>query len=163
VRGSTKIGSLSKDRIVIQQIQHNEADHLLDSSTRYMESLYPAESNHLVDVEELLQPRNHFLGAFIEGRAVGCVALITKSSYAEIKRLFVTENHRRAKIGLRLMQEIESLASQNHIRLLRLETGIHQPTSIQFYESMGYQHIGPFGEYQADPLSIFMEKSLSPA
>ncbi|MGA0194598.1 MAG: hypothetical protein ACO3LJ_04255 [Ilumatobacteraceae bacterium] len=66
MRGSTKIGSLSKDRIVIQQIQHNEADHLLDSSTRYMESLYPAESNHLVDVEELLQPRNHFLGAFIE-------------------------------------------------------------------------------------------------
>ena len=116
-----------------------------------------------MDLEELLQPRNHFLGAFIKGRAVGCVALIAKSSYTEIKRLFVMESHRRATIGLRLMQEIELLASQNHIRLLRLETGIHQPTSIQLYESLGYQHIGPFGEYQADPLSIFMEKSLSPA
>ena len=115
MRGSTKISSLSKDRIVIQQIQHNEADHLLDSSTRYMEDLYPAESNHLVDLEELLQPRNHFLGAFIKGRAVGCVALIAKSSYTEIKRLFVMESHRRATIGLRLMQEIELLASQNHI------------------------------------------------
>jgi putative acetyltransferase len=114
-------------------------------------------------VEELLQPRNHFLGAFTEGRAVGCVALIAKSSYAEIKRLFVMESHRRAKIGVRLMQEIESLASQNHIRLLRLETGIHQPASTSLYESLGYQHIGPFGEYKADPLSIFMEKSLSPA
>ncbi len=153
---------MNKDRVVIRQIQHNEADHLLDASTRYMESLYHAESNHLVDVEVLLQPRNYFLGAFVEERTVGCVALIAKSSYAEIKRLFVMESHRRAKIGLRLMQEIESLASQNHIRLLRLETGIHQPTSIRLYESLGYQHVGPFGEYQADPLSIFMEKSLSP-
>ena len=162
MRESTKVSSVSEDSVVIRQIQHNEADHLLEASTRYMESLYPIESNHLVDVEVLLQPRNYFLGAFVEERTVGCVALIAKSSYAEIKRLFVMESHRRAKIGLRLMQEIESLASQNHIRLLRLETGIHQPTSIRLYESLGYQHVGPFGEYQTDPLSIFMEKSLSP-
>ena len=91
------------------------------------------------------------------------MALIAKSSYAEIKRLFVIESYRRAKIGLQLMQEIESLASRNHIRLLRLETGVSQPASNSLYESLGYQHIGPFGEYKADPLSIFMEKSLSPA
>ena len=159
---STKVGSVNKDRIVIRQIQHNEAEHLLDSSTRYMENLYPAESNHLLELEELLQPGNHFLGAFIQERAVGCAALITKSSYAEIKRLFVMESYRRAKIGLQLMQEIESLASRNHIRLLRLETGVSQPASTSLYESLDYQHIGPFGEYKADPLSIFMEKSLSP-
>ena len=51
---STKVGSVNKDRIVIGQIQHNEAEHLLDASTRYMENLYPAESNHLLEVEELL-------------------------------------------------------------------------------------------------------------
>ena len=161
MRESTKISSVSKDGVVIRQIQHNEADHLLEASTHYMESLYPVESNHLVDVEELLQLGNYFLGAFAQESAVGCVALISKSSYAEVKRLFVMESHRRAKFGLRLMQEIELLASQNYIRLLRLETGIHQPTSIQLYESLGYQQVGPFGEYHADPLSIFMEKSLS--
>ena len=126
-----------------------------------MENLYPAESNHLLDVEELPQPGNHFLGAFIQERAAGCVALIAKSSYAEIKQLFLMESYRRAKIGLRLMQEVESLASRNHIRLLRLETGVSRPASNSLYESLGYQHIGPFGEYKADPLSIFMEKSLS--
>ena len=82
---STKVGSVNKDRIVIGQIQHNEAEHLLDASTRYMENLYPAESNHLLEVEELLQPGNHFLGAFIQERAVGWVAIIAKSSYAGIK------------------------------------------------------------------------------
>ena len=151
---STKSSSVNKDRIVIRQIQCSEADHLLDASTRYMENLYPSESNHLLEVAELLQPRNHFLGAFIQERAVGCAALIAKSSHAEIKRLFVMESYRRAKI--------ESLASRNHIRLLRLETGVSQPASISLYESLGYQHIGLFGEYKADPLSIFMEKSLSP-
>ena len=47
--------SVNKDRIVIRQIQCSEADYLLDASTRYMENLYPAESNHLLEVEELLQ------------------------------------------------------------------------------------------------------------
>ena len=53
------------------------------------------------------------------------------------------ESYRKAKIGLQLMQTIESLASQNHIRLLRLETGFSQPASTSLYESLGYQHIGP--------------------
>ena len=83
MRESTKISSVSKDGVVIRQIQHNEADHLLEASTHYMESLYPVESNHLVDVEELLQLGNYFLGAFAQESAVGCVALISKSSYAE--------------------------------------------------------------------------------
>ena len=82
---STKASSGNKDRIVIRQIQCSEADHLLDASTRYMENLYPSESNHLLEVAELLQPRNHFLGAFIQERAVGCVALIAKSSYTKIE------------------------------------------------------------------------------
>ena len=85
MRQSTKVGSVNKDRIVIRQIQHNEVEHLLDASTRFMENLYPAESNHLLEIEELLQPRNHFLGAFIQERAVGCVALIAKSSYTKIE------------------------------------------------------------------------------
>jgi hypothetical protein len=33
---------MSKDGVIIGQIQYNEADQLLDFSTRYRESLYPA-------------------------------------------------------------------------------------------------------------------------
>ena len=41
-----------------------------------MASLYPAESNHLVDVSTLEKAGVHFYVARSEGRVVGCVALV---------------------------------------------------------------------------------------
>ena len=44
--------------------------------------------------------------------------------------------------------------------LLRLETGVRQQAAVQLYERMGFERCGPFGDYRADPFSIFMEKLL---
>ncbi|CCE05871.1 IAA acetyltransferase (fragment) [Bradyrhizobium sp. STM 3843] len=43
---------------------------------------------------------------------------------------------------------------------MRLETGIRQPAAIELYRSAGYVETQPFGSYELDPLSIFMEKKL---
>ncbi|GGF56767.1 hypothetical protein GCM10011332_07780 [Terasakiella brassicae] len=40
------------------------------------------------------------------------------------------------------------------------ETGVSQPEVIGLYRNAGFVEIGPFGEYQLDPLSLFMEKEL---
>jgi hypothetical protein len=44
--------------------------------------------------------------------------------------------------------------------VLRLETGIYQLEAIGLYERCGFQRIPPFGDYKADPLSVFFEKRL---
>ena len=149
--------------IQIRPVQGNEADELLSLSTEYMESLYPSESNHLVDYSELYADNAIFLGAYLDDKAVGCVAVIFYQhdcEYGEIKRLFVLPEHRDLKLGRTLMAAIEEAAKDVGKHLMRLETGIHQPASNHLYASLGYVERGPYGEYQEDPLSIFMEKSL---
>ena len=149
--------------IQIRPVQDNEADELLAMSTAYMESLYPAESNHLVDYSELYADNAIFLGAFLAGKAVGCVAVIFYQhdcEYGEIKRLFVLPEHRDLKLGRTLMAAIEEAAQEAGKHIMRLETGIYQPASNHLYASLGYVERGPYGDYQEDQLSIFMEKSL---
>jgi putative acetyltransferase len=43
-----------------------------------------------------------------------------------------------------------------------LETGIRQPEALGLYEQAGYKRRGPFGDYAEDPLSVFMQKRLTP-
>lgn len=146
--------------MIIKEIVGDEANDLLVQSSRYMAELYPADSNHLVNLDELLAPENLFIGAWIEGQIVGCIALIAKQGYAEIKRLFVDPACRGQQVGRKLLQKIEDQAVAKGYEFLRLETGIYQPASIQLYEKAGYHRISPFGDYQPDPLSLFMEKDM---
>jgi putative acetyltransferase len=44
---------------------------------------------------------------------------------------------------------------------MRLETGVLQTEALGLYRRLGYQERGPYGDYETDPLSVFMEKRLS--
>ena len=163
-----------------------EADHLLVLSDEYMASLYPAESNHLVSSESLRTGDAVFLGAFMPSmmssshetveqsvetglpsprgeswQCIGCVAarFYREAGYAEIKRLYVQEAHRRLGLSRTLMSAIEAEILAEGIDCARLEMGIYQPEADALYRSIGYRNIPPFGEYLLDPLSQFLEKS----
>nr|WP_316654216.1 GNAT family N-acetyltransferase [uncultured Gellertiella sp.] len=134
---------------------------LLDMSDAYMAALYPAESNHLLDLASLEKPGVWFLVARRGEDVVGCVSLVEAGDgTAEIKRMFVDPEARGLKLGKRLMEELEALARRKGIEAIRLETGITQPEAIGLYRAWGYVEIGPFGAYRQDPLSLFMEKRL---
>ena len=51
-------------------------------------------------------------------------------------------------------------ATLRGMTVLWLETGIHQPEALRLYERAGYVRREPFGSYQPDSLSVFMEKRL---
>jgi putative acetyltransferase len=128
----------------------------------YLVSRYPMESNHLLPVEALQQPNVTFLTAEVDGQVAGCGAFVKHGTeYAEIKRMFVAPEFRGCRVGRRLMEELESLIRAAGLTLARLETGVLQYEALRLYERAGYQRRGPFGDYAADPLSIFMEKTLT--
>lgn len=134
---------------------------LFHQSDAYMAALYPAESNHMLDVESLCGPEVHFLVARWEGRIVGCAALVHGSSgQGEIKRMFVDPSTRGKGVGRGLLQRLEAIAREEAIHLLQLETGGKQPEALELYRRFGYVERGPFGRYKPDPLSLFMEKRL---
>jgi putative acetyltransferase len=127
----------------------------------YQTSLYPAESNHLLDIGSLANSSVRFFVARSDGEALGCGALrIDESGYGEVKRMFVLPHARRLKVGKQILQCIEQQAHREGVPCLRLETGIHQPEALALYRSAGFVERDPFGDYRSDPLSVFMEKVL---
>lgn len=134
---------------------------LLEQLDAYCAALYPAESNHLMDVESLCGDDVHFLVARDgAGRAVGCGALVERAGYGEVKRMFVDASQRGQGLGAALLAAIAHRAAAAGLPALMLETGIHQPEAIALYERAGFVRRAPYGDYQPDPLSLFMEKLL---
>jgi putative acetyltransferase len=135
---------------------------LIRQSDALMQSLYPAESNHLVDVDALAQPQVHFFVAREAGLALGCGAFVAgEGGRAEMKRVFVDPAARGKGIARLIMEALEREAAKLGVALMQLETGIKQPEAIALYRKLGYVERGPFGSYRPDPLSLFMEKRLT--
>ena len=136
---------------------------MIEDLDSYQADLYPAESNHLDDIKELLKPHVHFLGALHNGQLVGCGAIKlchSKDKFGELKRMYVLPAARGMGVGRKILSALEAVAARHNIFTVRLETGVSQPEALQLYERCGYQRTGPFGDYQLDPLSVFMEKHL---
>lgn len=134
---------------------------MLDQLDAYCGELYPAESNHLMDIDSLAKDDVVFLVARDQhGRALGCGAYVERGGYGEVKRMFVDPQARGQGVGGRLLAEIALRATQAGLTALKLETGISQPEAIGLYERDGFSYCAPFGDYQLDPLSLFMEKAL---
>lgn len=142
--------------------RHPPITALVRELDHYMEGLYPAESNHLLDIEALAAPDIRFFAVRLDADYSGCGAIrVHGSDYAEIKRIFVAPSARGYGLGRHILVRLEEEARQLGLPLMRLETGIYQPEALSLFAAMGFDRCGPFGDYPADdPLSVFMEKQL---
>lgn len=134
--------------------------HALDA---YFAALYPAESNHLLDIETLARPEMRFFVARRGVETLGCGALwLHGGDYGEVKRVYVRPEARGLKLGRLILDRLEKEARDNALLLMRLETGIHQPEALGLFETHGFRRCAVFGDYPADdPNSVFMEKRLA--
>lgn len=138
-----------------------EVGDLIRASDDYAQALYPAESNHLVDIDSLAQPHVIFCVARVNDAVIGCgAAVLQPEGYAEIKRMFVHEAARGHGVGRQVLAFLEEQVRGRGVTMTRLETGVYSHDAIRLYERMGYIKIGPFADYWADPLSVFYEKRL---
>ena len=143
--------------------QH-EVEQLLQQSDEHAASLYPPESNHLVDIDALSASNTRFFVARWDSRAVGCGAMVIDQDddSAELKRMFVDPTVRGRGVARALLELIEEQARSLGLRRLLLETGVKSGEALTLYRRHGFSERGPFGNYGPDPLSVFMEKKLWP-
>lgn len=137
---------------------------LIQQSQQYQAALYPADSIHQEDAEALLAANIYFIGAWQDHAllGIGAVKMIeTPRPYGEIKNLFVDPQHRGQGVSRLIMHSLEQRLIDTGTDVCRLESGVNQPESIGLYESLGYKVCEPYGDYEADPLSIFMQKDLA--
>jgi putative acetyltransferase len=122
---------------------------------------YPSESRHGLNVEQLLVQNVAFFVLRADGQPAACGGIkLYGLEYGELKRMFVRPSFRSAGFGKLMVEHLADYARAQGVGLLRLETGIHQKAAIGLYERLGFQRIGPFGEYREDPLSLFYEKQI---
>lgn len=151
--------------IAVEPPRQPEVERLLDGSSAYAQSLYPPESNFLLDIATLEQPEVAFYVARLgrAGRAVGIAALVAEGDAAsgELKRMFVDPSARGRGVAGALLARIEADASARGIREIVLETGDLHDAAQTLYTRHGYRLIPQFGQYVGQPHSVCFAKSLA--
>ena len=94
------------------------------------------------------------------GRAVGTGALALDGDSGELKRMWVIPAARGQGISKIILAVLEACARGEGVRTLRLETGVENHAALGLYTKAGFKRRDPFGDYRADPLSVFMQKEL---
>jgi putative acetyltransferase len=153
--------------IAVEAPRQPEVERLLDGSSAYAQSLYPPESNFLLDIATLERPEVAFYVARDGERAVGIAALVIDAETAtdapargELKRMFVDPAARGRGVAGALLTRIEADASARGIGEIVLETGDLHDAAKVLYARHGYREIPQFGQYVGEPHSVCFAKPL---
>lgn len=149
--------------VAVESPRQPEIELLLDGSTAYAQSLYPPESNFLLDITTLEQPEVAFYVARDGERAIGIAALVADPDAAsgELKRMFVDPGARGMGVAGALLGRIETDAASRGIREIVLETGDMHDAAQALYTRHGYREIPQFGQYVGEAHSVCFAKSLA--
>jgi len=144
-------------KIAIEDPAQPEIVALLCDGEAYSAKLYPAESNHHMPLNALRAPNVRFLVVRnASGRAVGTGALALNGAWAELKRMWVIPEARGLGVSKIILEALQARAHSEGVRTLRLETGVDNHAALALYTKAGFKRRDPFGDYRADPLSVFM-------
>lgn len=140
--------------------RQDEVMKLLAELDTFLNDLYPADQNYLLDIAALEGPDIVFMVARIGGRAVGIAALRRHPYFGEIKRMYVSPAARGHKVGATLLTAVETQARALGYRLLKLETGTLQKEALNLYRRRGFAPCPAFADYPPGSANLFMEKRL---
>lgn len=137
------------------------ATALLQASHALMTSLYPAEHNHYLEIDELCTPDISFLIVEEDGEALGCGAMANKGTYGELKSIFTDPKGRGKGVAALIMSALEAEATAQNLPVIKLETGDTLDAAHRLYARCGFTICEKFGAYDDGPHSVFMEKQLT--
>jgi putative acetyltransferase len=133
---------------------------LLQASHALMESLFPPEDNHYLSIDALCVPEIHFFVAREDETILGCGSVKQMETYGELKSMFTSEAARGKGAASAILDHIEAHARGLGLTELKLETGNVLHAAHKLYAKHGFVLCGPFGDYDLNESSIFMEKPL---
>jgi len=103
----------------------------------------------------------HVIVAYENNKPVGCGAIREHSPTSmEVKRMYTLPQCRGKGIATKILNELETWASELAYRKCVLETGKRQPEAIELYKKNGYRIIPSYGQYVAVENSVCFEKEI---
>ncbi len=121
-------------------------------------------SAHALDLDGLKSPEISFWTIWEDDELLGTGALKALSpDHGEVKSMHTAQANRRKGAGRAMLHHIIAVARERGMTRLSLETGSWNyflPARL-FYRAQGFVDCEPFGEYKADPHSVFMTLDLT--
>ncbi len=124
----------------------------------------PPESIHALPIEQLSAPDISFWCGWDGQQLAGCGALKELSpSSGEIKTMRTAQSYLRRGVAAQILEHLEAQAKARGFTSLNLETGSAEVfiPAQRLYQKNGFSYCEPFGNYVADPFSVFMTKRLA--
>jgi ribosomal protein S18 acetylase RimI-like enzyme len=147
--------------ITMERPDSADATALITELDAVLTPLYPSESRHGLSVGRLIAESVAFFVLRSDGTPAACGGIkLFGTDYGEIKRMYVRPQFRGSGFAKLILDRLADHARAHGVRLLRLETGIHQKEAIGLYEGLGFRRIPPFGPYKPDPVSLCYEKEI---
>lgn len=133
----------------------------LDEHLADMHATSPPESVHALDVEALRGADVTFVTARARGVLLGCGALKELSpTHGEIKSMRVAASARGQGVAAALLTHLIGVAADRGYHRVSLETGTEEyfAAARRLYQRHGFVACAPFGDYTADPNSVFLTR-----
>ena len=122
---------------------------------------YTPDQTFGYSTEQLEQSGVHLVAARVDGRMVGVAGLeVQGDGVAELKRFFVTPEHRGTGVADALIAAQLAHARASGVQLLRLETGDKQEAAQRFYRRHGFTQVPRFDPYRASETSVCLQRPL---
>lgn len=138
----------SASEVTIREFQPGDAAAFRQLNEEWISRYFQMEAK---DEEALANPQASILScggrilfAFLDGRCVGCCALLHCGPQEfEVAKMAVTSSCQGSGIGRKLLMAVIETARSAGARRLYLETNHALTTAIRLYESVGFQHLPP--------------------
>lgn len=150
-------------KVKIGDVRHENVIELLHEHHQDMLSHSPVESVHALDIKALEQPDITFWSFWLNDVLAGIVALKELShTHGEIKSMRTSQAFLRQGIAASMLTYVIDQSNKRAYRKLSLETGTMQAftPAHKLYQKYGFEVCEPFADYQYDPYSLFMSKTL---
>lgn len=148
-----RVGQLESEQVLVLLQQHHQ-DMLSHS---------PAESVHALDISGLEADNVTFFGLWQGELLAGIGALkALDMQHGEIKSMRTSADFLRQGVAHKILAHIITEARLRGYQRLSLETGsmaAFEPAK-RLYQQFGFEQCKPFADYQEDPYSEFMSKSM---
>ncbi|MFP7570082.1 GNAT family N-acetyltransferase [Marivita sp. S2033] len=147
---------------VFKRIVHLNADavSLIERHAEMMRAATPAESCHVLEIDEMIAPDIQVYGLESQSGnllAIGALKTLTPE-HGEVKSIHTSSHARQQGVGDALLANLLKQARVEGFRRLSLETGSDAQFSAarRLFARHGFQSCPPFGPYVEDPQSVFM-------
>ncbi|MBS7637079.1 ribosomal protein S18-alanine N-acetyltransferase [Candidatus Bathyarchaeota archaeon] len=97
----------------------------------------------------------------IIGFVIGMVYVEDDVLTGHILTIDVSPSHRRKGVGIKLLQELEKIFRDKHVKISRLEVREGNIAALSLYQKLGYRKVGKLHHYYGDAHGILLEKALA--